>query len=108
MNSWNYCVSRDFRNEQGEYTCPEALVKITGQVETQDLYSHCTALVFAPEDRRITPVALFNKLPLQTIDHVHGFWYLLLTTTHLAQDIKQLVPISIAHSIVQHLGSELA
>jgi len=84
------------------------LVKITGQVETQDLYSYCTALVFASEYVRVTPVVLFSKLLIKAIGHVHRFGYHLLTTTHLAQDVEQLVPISATYSVVQHLGSTLA
>ena len=85
-----------------------ALIKITGQVETQDFYSHRTALVFAPGCFRMTPVIHFDKTPFQTIDDVHRLWYRQLMTARLAQDVKQFVPISITHSIIQHLGSALA
>jgi len=93
----------EFPNAQGQYTHPEALVKITSQTDMRDLYGHCTALMFALECFPLTPV----KLPFQAIDHVHRSGYRLLTTTHLAQDIKQLVPISITIDIAQHLRPAL-
>ena len=63
--------------------------------------------MFAPKYVSVTPMTLFDEVSVQTVGSVHGFGYHPLTTTHLAQKIKQLVPILDAHNVVQHLESML-
>ena len=55
----------------------------------------------------MTPIILLDQLPAETVVHMHRFGYHPLTTTHLAQDVEQLVPVSIAYHVVQHLGYTL-
>ena len=62
----------------------EALSKITSQVDTHNLYSDCTTIVFSPGYDRVTPIILLDQLPVQTFGHMHRLGNHPLATTHLA------------------------
>ena len=84
------------------------LTKITGLIELQTLYCNCVALVLSFEYCCVIPIAHLSKLSIKTAGNVHGFWYALLITAQLAQDVKQLVSIMATYSAFKHLESPLA
>ena len=80
-----------------------ALVKATGQVETQHLHGHWAALVFSPKHGGAIPAIFLDKIPIQTDVDEHSFGYTSQTAAHLAQGVQQLAPIAIIVNVFQDL-----
>lgn len=78
-----------------------------GGIELQTLYCHCAALVLSFEYCCVIPIVHLSKLSIKTAGNVHGFWYALLMTAQLAQDVEQLVSVMATYSTFKHLESPL-